>query len=81
MMITQASFLVSNFGGANIIADRGCDLKALIEQIKNQKCNLAIPSKLNLKNIIYHLKALDLPNEQSIRLDSESICLEIIDLF
>ena len=48
--ITQASYLLSGFKNANIIADKGYDSNDLIEQIQRQKCTPVIPSPSNRKN-------------------------------
>ena len=48
--ITQASKLLEGFENANIIADKGYDSNALIEQIKEQNCTPVIPSRRNRKN-------------------------------
>lgn len=45
--INQASALIQNFEGAHVIADKGYDSNALIEQIQNQNCTAVIPSKSN----------------------------------
>lgn len=47
--ITQASTLLQGFEHANIIADKGYDSNALIEQIQAQNCIPVIPPRSNRK--------------------------------
>ncbi len=47
--ITQASALLEGFENANIIADKGYDSNALIDQIQNQNCIPVIPPRSNRK--------------------------------
>lgn len=47
--ITQASSLLQGFENANIIADKGYDSNALIDQIQNQNCVPVIPPRSNRK--------------------------------
>ena len=48
--ITQASDLLSDFRGANVIADKGYDSNALISQLEEQWCMPVIPARSNCKN-------------------------------
>ena len=48
--ITQASDLIDGFENSNVIADKGYDSQAFIEQIENQHCIPVIPSRSNRKN-------------------------------
>ena len=47
--ITQASTLLQSFEYANIIADKGYDSNALIDQIQEQNCIPVIPCRSNRK--------------------------------
>jgi transposase len=47
--ITQASHLLEGFENANIIADKGYDSNALVNQIHNQNCTAVIPPRSNRK--------------------------------
>lgn len=47
--ITQASTLLQGFEDANIIADKGYDSNALLEQIQGQNCISVIPPRSNRK--------------------------------
>jgi transposase len=48
--ITQASILLSDISGANILADTVYDSKNLLNQIKKQKCFAVILPKANRLN-------------------------------
>lgn len=48
--ITQASYLIEGFENSNIIADKGYDSKAFIEQIERQHCTPVIPSRSNRRD-------------------------------
>lgn len=48
--ITQASYLIKGFENSNIIADKGYDSKAFIEQIERQHCTPVIPSRSNRRD-------------------------------
>jgi transposase len=48
--ITQASDLLREFEGANVIADKGYDSEKLVSQIQNQGCTPVIPPRSNRKN-------------------------------
>lgn len=48
--ITQASYLIEGFENSNVIADKGYDAKAFIEQIETQHCKPVIPPRSNRKN-------------------------------
>jgi transposase len=47
--ITQASELLKDFRDSNVIADKGYDSQALIEQLHSQGCNPVIPPRSNRK--------------------------------
>jgi len=49
--VTRASSLITGFEGANILADKGYDADALIQQIESQGCIPVIPSKRNRTKI------------------------------
>lgn len=49
--ITQASRLIREFKGANIIADKGYDSEKLLSQIQDQGCRAVIPPRSNRKNL------------------------------
>ncbi len=48
--ITQASSLLKGFENAQVIADKGYDSQALIDQLENQNCRPVIPPRSNRKN-------------------------------
>jgi transposase len=48
--ITQAPHLIEGFENTNVIADKGYDSKAFIEQIKKQHCTPVIPPRSNRKD-------------------------------
>lgn len=54
--VTQASALLSDIKGVNILADKGYDSDNLINQIKNQQCVVVIPPKANRLNQRYYDK-------------------------
>ncbi len=47
--ITQASSLLKGFENAHVIADKGYDSQALIDQLENQNCRPVIPPRSNRK--------------------------------
>ena len=48
--ITQASWLLENFKGTHVLADKGYDSNSLIEQLETQNCTPVIPPRSNRKN-------------------------------
>jgi transposase len=56
--ITQAPELLKDFTQANVIADKGYDSNALIEQIQNQNCTPVIPPRSNRKTPRHYDKHL-----------------------
>jgi transposase len=52
--ITQAPHLIEGFKNSNVIADKGYDSKAFIEQIEKQNCTPVIPPRSNRKDPRYY---------------------------